>query len=205
MDEPKATAEEFENVLDFRVDRIIFEGCDLNLTRVSSRDWCEGNASGKAIDALIRAQTEEYIDRDFSANPDRYNGYLLTDRNKDLHPVGQIFYVKHTPPVGPRYCIQPLYLIVHPKYRRRRLSEVLRLILLYDQLVREPGNAHCEEVLVIPAVSARKMVYLFFGRLCPELGNFEGAHLLPRYTLDSKTIRENLPVVLDELKIRVVD
>lgn len=195
-----------ENVIDFRDNHVVFEALDLDLARVSSRDFTERNEPGKAIDALIRTQTEEYIDRAFSTNPDRYKGFLLADSDKDRHPVGQIFYVKHSPPSGKKYVIQPLYLIVHPDYRRKGLSKVLRLILLYDQLVREPSSANCELVCVIPASAARSRVYPFFEKLCPGIAA-QGVNgsLLPRYELNSATIRKNLPAVLEEMRLRVVD
>ena len=119
-----------ENILDFTGHHLFFEGNDFNLSMVSARDFTEHNEFGELIAALIETQSESLMPTYFRMHPGRFNGFLLTDRANDACPVGHIYAVKHDVLGSDKYAIQPIYVAVHPNYRRKGLSKVLRLVLL---------------------------------------------------------------------------
>lgn len=195
-----------QSVLDFGGNHLVFSGLDMNLTRIYARDFAEGNRFGQLMGELIETTSEAPITvQHFNTRPDRFKGFLLTDRNREAAPIGHIFQRLHTSWIGFGPTIQPLYITVHPVYQQRKLSKALRLTLLQDSLVEHPQENQCDGILVMPYEGADDRIYPLFKELDPGLVSLDPKKPKTAYTMNPDTVRGNLPGQFAKLGIQLSD
>ena len=74
---------------------------------------------------------------------------------------------------------------------------------MYDTLIKQPDNANCQEICVIPYSEAREQIFSFFKMLDPELRERDPAAPKSHYVLNPATTRANLYRQFQELGIQV--
>lgn len=201
---PTDSLELTQNYIDFENGHLVYNGYDLNISRVIASDHVQQNTFGKLMEKIIETQLEPTVRNGLAARPEGTEGFILTDRNT-LDPAGHIYFFRSHFDNQNNYSMELIYLGVHPNYNNQGFSKMLRQILFHHQLNLAPDKEQCKKIYIAPYRPAREQVYPYFKRLDPDLiDDNPKKKTHSRYWLNPETVKKNLPHEFIYLNTKVI-